>query len=195
VTLTALGPASVSCSGCGMPLAGERFNSGEDFRCGNCGARLGIEVFPALFRGAEVVRSGEALTATGEASCFYHPQKMAATLCNACGRFLCTLCETELAGRCLCPSCIDKGRHNEEIEQLVTRRTLHDSLALSMAILPMLFFFVTVVTAPIAIYIAIHNWKRPGSILPRSRVRYVLAIVIALAQIAGWGVLLVRLAL
>lgn len=178
-----------------MPQAGERFNSGEEFQCGNCGAKLEIEVFPALFRGAEAVMRGEELSAADEASCFYHPQKTAAALCNACGRFLCTLCETELAGRCLCPSCIDKGRHNEEIEQLVTRRTLHDSLALSMAILPMLFFFVTVVTAPIAIYIAIHNWKRPGSILPRSRFRFVLAIVIALAQIAGWGALLVKLAL
>ena len=195
MTLTALCPASVSCSGCGMPLAGERFNSEEEFQCGNCGARVAVEVFPALFRAAGGVKSGEPLSTAGEASCFYHPQKAAATLCSACGRFLCTLCETELAGKCLCPSCIEKGRQSEEIEQLVTQRTLHDSLALSMAILPMLFFFVTIVTAPIAIYIALRHWKMPGSILPRSRVRFVLAIVIALAQIVGWLAFLVRVVL
>jgi hypothetical protein len=105
------------------------------------------------------------------------------------------LCETELGGRCLCPSCIDKGRVNEEIEQLVTQRTLHDSLALSLAVLPLLFFPVTIFTAPIAIYIAIRHWKKPGSILPRYRIRFVLAIIIALAQVAGWAVFLVRLAL
>lgn len=195
MTSAALKPATVSCSGCGVPLAGDMFNSGEEFPCGNCGAGLAVEVFPSLFRGGGAVRSGEALSAAGEASCFYHPQKIAATLCNACGRFLCTLCETELAGRCLCPPCFDKGRRNEEIEQLVTRRTLYDGLALSLAVLPMLFFFVTVVTAPIAIYIALRYWKKPGSILPRSRVRFVLAIVIALAQIAGWVAILVSLAL
>jgi hypothetical protein len=192
VNLADLGPASLSCSGCGIPLPGERFNSGEEFRCGSCDARLGIEVFPALFRTKGTLKSGDSLSAEGEASCFYHPQKMAATLCKACGRFLCTLCETELAGKCLCPSCIEKGRLNEEIEQLVTHRTLHDSIALSMAILPMLFFPFTIATAPIAIYIAIRNWKRPGSILPRSRFRFVLAIIIASAQIAGWVAILVR---
>jgi hypothetical protein len=151
---------------------------------------MGVEVFPALFRGIGAVNSGEPLTCEGEASCFYHPQKKAAVVCSACGRFLCTLCETDLAGRCLCPCCIDKGRASEGIEQLVTRRTLNDSLALSLAILPLLFFPVTVFTAPIAFFIAIRCWKRPGSILPRTKMRFVLAIVIALAQIAGWMALL-----
>lgn len=187
-----MGTAALSCSGCGFPLPGERFNSGEEFQCGNCDARLGVEVFPALFRRAGEGKSSDALTATDEASCFYHPQKTAAAICKACGRFLCSLCETELGGRCLCPSCFEKGRLNEEIEQLVTHRTLHDSVALSLAVLPMLFFPLTVVTAPIAIYIALRSWKRPGSILPRSRFRFVLAMAIALAQIAGWTALLVR---
>lgn len=182
--------AMVSCTGCGSPLPVGLFNSGEEFPCGNCGAKLGVEVFPSLFRGAGAVKSGEALTAEGEASCFYHPRKRAAVVCSACGRFICSLCETELAGRCLCPSCIDKGRQNEELETLVTQRTLHDSLALSVAVLPILFFPVTVVSAPIAIYIAIRHWKKTGSILPRTRIRFVLAIIIALAQIAGWVVLL-----
>ncbi len=195
MTATVLGAASVTCCDCGFPLPGERFNSGEGFKCGNCGAVLEVEVFPALYRAAEGVKRGDALSASGEASCFYHPQKKAAAICGACGRFLCSLCETELSGRCLCPSCIEKGRVSEEIEQLVTRRTLYDSLALSLAILPMLFFPLTVVSAPVAIYIALRYWKNPGSILPRSRFRFVLAIIIALAQIAGWSALLVRLAL
>ena len=190
MTLAGLSPASVPCTGCGTPLAGERYNSGQEFPCGGCGATLGVEVFPALFRGTGAVHSGEALSAEGEASCFYHPQKKAAIVCSACGRFLCTLCETDLAGRCLCPSCIDKGRASEGIEQLVTQRTLHDSVALSLAILPMLFFPVTVVTAPIAIFVALRYWKSPGCILPRGKVRFIAAIVIALAQIAGWLALL-----
>ena len=33
---------------------------------------------------------------------------------------------------------------------------------------------------------AIRYWKAPPSILPRTRVRSVIAIVLALLQIAGW---------
>lgn len=186
MTLAALRPAAVYCTGCCNPLPGELYNSGKESLCGNCGARLGVEAFPALFRGTGPLKSGEALSVENEASCFYHPHKKAAALCSACGRFLCTLCETDLAGRCLCPSCIDQGRANEGIEQLVTQRTLYDSLALSTAVLPLLFFPITAVTAPIAIFLAIRYWKRPGSILPRSKFRFVLAIIIALAQLAGW---------
>ncbi len=185
----------VFCPDCGIPLTAEAYNSGEEFPCGKCSAMLMVEAYPALFRGAGAVKNGEALSGSGEASCFYHPLKKAAALCSACGRFLCTLCETELSGRCLCPSCIEKGRLNEEIEQLVTQRTLHDGLALSLAILPMLFFPLTILSAPVTIYIAIRHWKTPGSILPRSRVRFVVAIIIALAQIIGWTALLVKVAM
>lgn len=191
----ALCPATVYCSSCGSSLEGRLFNSGVEIKCGNCGAGAQVDVFLALFRTTGAVNNGETLSVPGEASCFYHPQKKAATICSLCGRFLCTLCETELGGRCLCPSCIDKGRVNEEIEQLVSHRTLYDSLALSLAVLPILFFPVTVFTAPIAIYIAIRHWKKPGSILPRYRFRFALAIIFALAQIAGWAVFLVKLTL
>lgn len=187
--------ATVLCSGCGARLSGLQLNSGKEFACNSCGAKLGVQVFPALFRGAGAVRSGESLDAEGEASCFYHPHKKAVVVCAACGRFICSLCETELGGQCLCPSCIDQGRKNEELETLVTHRTLYDSMALSMAVLPMLFFPATVLTAPIAIYIAIRYWRRPGSILPRSRFRFVLAIIISLAQIVGWLALLLTTAL
>lgn len=195
MTLSNTSAGIVSCTGCGTSLPADRFNSGEVFPCGSCGVKLGVEVFPALFCSAGTVKSGEGVTAEGEASCFYHPHKKAVVLCTACGRFICSLCETELSGKCLCPSCIDTGRKNEELETLVTHRPLYDSMALSLAILPMLIFPFTIFTAPVAIYIAIRYWKRPGSILPRTRFRFVLAILIALAQIVGWAALLLRVAL
>lgn len=149
-----------------------------------------VEVFPALFRESGTARTGEAITIEGEASCYYHSHKRAVAICASCGRFICSLCETELAGSCLCPSCIDLGRQNEELETLVTQRTLHDSLALSIALLPMLFFPVTIISAPIVIYLVIRHWKKPGSILPRTKIRLVCAFLIALAQISGWLMLL-----
>ena len=145
-----------------------------------------MEVFPALYRQAEVGKRGDAVTAEGEASCYFHPHKKAVAICSSCGCFICSLCETELAGACLCPSCIDKGRQSETVENLISQRTLHDSLALSVAILPLLFFPLTVVSAPLAMYLVIRHWKKPGSILPRSKIRFVCAFLIALAQVCGW---------
>ncbi len=181
----------VRCPSCGAPLPGKGYNAAAPITCRHCEAELQVEAFPALFRAPSPLRAGEALESGTEASCFYHPQKKAAVICAVCGRFLCSLCEVKLAGRCLCPACIDSGRQNDGIAELVTERTLHDGIALSIAILPMLFFFATVVTAPIAIYFAIRHWRTPGSILPRTRIRSVAAIVIALLQLAGWVTVLV----
>ncbi len=181
----------VRCPSCGAPLPGKGYNTAVPTMYRSCRAEVQVETFPALFRAPAPPRAGEALESGAEASCFYHPQKKAAVICAVCGRFLCSLCEVKLAGRCLCPTCVDSGRQNDGIAELVTERTLHDGIALSIAIVPMLFFFATVVTAPIAIYFAIRHWRTPGSILPRTRIRSVAAIVIALLQLAGWVTVLV----
>ncbi len=180
----------VRCSGCGAPVSGSRYNTPETFRCSACKAGLRVEVFPTFFRSRQPGQAGEALMSEEEASCFYHGRKKAAALCAECGRFLCALCEVRIGGRSVCPECIEKGRADGSMEMLVTQRTLYDSMALSLSILPLLFFFVTPITAPIAIFIAIRFWNKPGSLLPRTKARYISAIVVASLQVAGWGIFL-----
>jgi hypothetical protein len=34
-------------------------------------------------------------------------------------------------------------------------------------------------------------WRAPGSILGRSRFRFILALLLAIGQLAGWGIFLV----
>ena len=69
-----------------------------------------------------------------------------------------------------------------------TKRTLYDAIALSLAILPLLIFYFTIVTAPIALYLAIRYWNAPLSIVHRTKLRLVLAALLATAQIVGWGI-------
>ncbi len=72
---------------------------------------------------------------------------------------------------------------------MVNRRTLYDGIALTLAIVPVvtvIFWFVTLVTAPLAIGVAIYGWNKPGSLVPQSRVRAILAIVIGLLELLGW---------
>ena len=54
---------------------------------------------------------------------------------------------------------------------------LYDKIALALAVYPMLLFYLTFFTAPMAIFVAIRYWKAPASILPRTRIRSVIAIV------------------
>ena len=129
----------------------------------------------------------------GEASCFYHPTKKAVLPCESCGRFLCAICDVELNGQHLCPGCLASGKKKGKLKQLENRRTLYDSLALAVAVYPMLLVWPSLVGAPIAIYIAIRHWKAPTSVIPRTRWRAVLAIIIALLQIGGWVAMFVAI--
>ena len=179
--------AVIHCSACGAGLPDGKFNIPAPVTCENCGAELQVTVFPALAGGAGQVDYGDALQADDQASCFYHPEKSAVVACENCGRFLCSLCEIDMAGRKICPNCLELGRKQERIAELVTQRTLHDQIALSLAVLPLLIFFITIITAPMAIYFALRHWRSPTSILRRTKVRFIFAILIGLVELGGWA--------
>jgi hypothetical protein len=118
-----------------------------------------------------------------EASCFYHPDKRAVIPCDSCGRFLCSLCDIELNNRHICASCLETGQEKGKIKNLENHRKLHDSIALHLAVLP-------IVTAPVAFYLAIRHWKTPSSVIPRSKIRQILALLISGGQMVGWSALI-----
>jgi hypothetical protein len=177
------------CSSCHTPLPAALCNSGESIRCPHCSTQLQVELFPAILRPLHEGGTVGLQVAEGEASCFYHPDKQAVTICSSCGRFVCSLCEIDLAGRHLCPVCLEQGRQNEQLSELVTKRILHDSIALNTTLLPLLIWPVTLITAPIAFYLAITAWRKPSSILPRTKIRQVLALLFSVLQIIGWAAL------
>jgi hypothetical protein len=172
------------------------FNQPEFAPCPACGVPLQVEVFPALFRETETGRSGEAILVEGESGCFYHPQKKAVLPCDGCGRFLCALCDCPLDGRHYCPACLETGKTKGKIQNLENERTLYDNIALSLTVIPMLIsclVYFTIITAPMALFVAIRYWKAPQSILRRTKIRFIAAIVISLLQIAGWATLFIFL--
>jgi len=180
----------IACPKCRAVLGSEYFNQPDWQACPSCTTELRIEVFPALFR-EEKSTPAERVTAEGEASCFYHPEKRAAVVCEACGRFLCALCDVDFNGQHLCPACLQAGRQKGKIAKLQNARTRHDRIAIAIAVLPMLIIYLTVITAPTALFYSIWHWKSPGSIVPcRRRLNLVIAIVIASLQIAGWVTLI-----
>jgi hypothetical protein len=176
----------VTCTKCKAILPAEMLNLGGLFPCPSCSVPLQVNAFPALFRPLQAVHA-ENVMMEGESSCFYHPQKKAAVPCDGCGRFLCGLCDVELNGQHLCTSCVETGRKKGKIKNLQNHRVLYDNVALSLALLPLLLFYFTLVTAPMALYLAIRHWNTPSSIVPRRpKLRLTFAIIFASLQIIAW---------
>ena len=120
--------------------------------------------------------------------------KKAVVPCAGCGRFLCALCDCELNGQHFCPACLETGKSKGKIKTLENQRTRYDTIALGLAILPVLIFYLTIVTAPMTLFVAIRYWNAPQSIVRRTRFRFILAIVIALLQIGGWTAFFILIA-
>jgi len=183
-----------ACPKCTRSLPPEVLNTGRLELCPFCNAQVQAAVFPSIFKWIQPGEAGARILIEGESSCFYHEQKKAVIPCDNCGRFLCALCDVELNGRHLCPACLDAGRKKGSLSELEHSRTLYDGAALSLAIVPLVIPFLgwmlTIATAPTAIVLAIMSWRKPGSILPRGRARAIIAIVLALIEIGGWGVLI-----
>jgi hypothetical protein len=54
----------------------------------------------------------------------------------------------------------------------------------------MLLVWPTILSAPVVLFMVIRYWGAPGSIIPRSKIRFVLAFGIAGLQIVGWILLI-----
>jgi len=161
-------------------------NKSRPERCPTCSADIRVDAFPALLRKQSTIEPGSLLKIDNEAGCFYHPQKKAAVHCSVCGRFLCALCDVELNGRHFCMACLEHGKRQRKIRNLENERVLYDNIALMVAFFPLMVFYITIFTAPAALFIAFKHWKSPSSIIPRTKIRFVIAIMLSVLQIAGW---------
>jgi hypothetical protein len=67
-------------------------------------------------------------------------------------------------------------------------------MALSVSILPMLFFYPTLITAPLTLFITYRYWNAPLSVGHHTKIRFVVASILALLQILLWVLVFVFLA-
>jgi hypothetical protein len=179
----------IPCARCTKPLPDRAQGSDEFTLCPSCGAQNRVRVFPAAFRSAAAVRLEAALE--GEAACFDHPGKRAVAACRQCGRFVCQLCLVEFGEETWCPACVAARAGSAAQANLETSRTLYDSIALTVPLMSLVMWPVTVITGPGAIVYSIVKWRAPLSLVRRNRWRFVIAILIGLAEVAGWLLLIV----
>ena len=65
-------------------------------------------------------------------------------------------------------------------------RTLFDSIALVVPLASLIFWPLTIITGPGTVVFSAMTWKRPLSLVRKRRWRFVLAMLIGLAETAGW---------
>ena len=162
-------------------------------QCPGCLKPFELVMFPAMTAAPKVARA-QLVPETGEdATCFFHATNQADAVCEACGRFLCSVCAVDFGGSTLCPACIAAKKANPA--RAASSRWLFDGIALQLALLPIIIFWpTTLLTAPAVLALVVYSWKKPGGVLPRMRWRFVLACLVALVQIAGWTFVFIMMA-
>ena len=181
----------IACPDCHTVMPAHMANSGKFHQCPNCQKQVMADLYNAFFRSADQPALGGHVQEQGQAECFYHPGKEAVVPCAGCGRLLCALCEVNIGDQSLCMQCLSAQRTGVGKANFENSRLLYDNLAVYLAFLPLLFIFITIVTAPAVIYIVLRYWNAPSSILPRTRIRFLIALIMAVIQVAGWVILLV----
>jgi hypothetical protein len=186
----------IECPKCNAALSGNVINSVELTKCNTCGVPLRVDVFPAKNKKPESGAFGETITNSAEASCYYHQKKKAVTHCSMCGRFLCALCNLDIGNQNLCPVCLETGEKKKKLDILENHRILYDNIALFLALVPftLIFWFLSLVSAPAALFVAIRYWKAPNSLVHRSKIRFVAAFILAGFQVAGWSMFIYEIA-
>jgi len=179
-------PVPLTCPKCQAALPLEA-DPAPAQACPSCARPIERLVFPAYYRPPAIGKAAQTLLTTEDASCFYHPQSRAQVPCDLCGRFLCALCDVELQGKHLCPSCLDAGGKKKRIRNLENERVLYGGTASLLALLPMILFWpLTIITGPIAVFLAIYGWRKPRSLVRPGTFSFIVAILFGLAQTILW---------
>ncbi|HEY3741990.1 MAG TPA: RDD family protein [Bryobacteraceae bacterium] len=171
----------IQCATCHTAIPAQDWNAFAPILCPGCSTPVQALVFPAYSRSLGDSTPG-VKTVEGEAGCYYHDGNRATASCEECGRFLCPVCDLDTGSRRLCPNCLNQHLASGRPTEFVQRSTLYDSIALTLALVPNLFLltiYLTFFTAPIAIGFTIWSWKKQGSITPRTKWRYVVALLVS----------------
>jgi len=171
------------CPRCRSPLpAGNGGDPVTLTTCPSCRQNLELTLLPGYGRELEVGRSAMERIGDSDAACYFHTTKKAELPCDRCGRFLCALCRLELNGQNLCPTCFGAGAKKGTLPSLERERFRWDNLAWILAVGPvatLCLWWLTPVTCIAALTVGVWKLNSPPSRIHRSRVRLILAMIVA----------------
>jgi uncharacterized paraquat-inducible protein A len=179
--------ATTRCPSCSHIIDAQLIDSEGTSVCSSCKKRITFTRFPA-FSAKRDETSALEWREDGESACFFHARYRAKAPCDQCGRFLCSLCAIGFGSQTLCPECIHTSRRGPTATGLSHQALLYDNLALSLVLLPLVgffFFYFAMITAPAGLFASIFYFGRQKTVVPRSRFRFLIAMILALVEIIG----------
>ncbi|MBI2685158.1 MAG: hypothetical protein HYX27_02500 [Acidobacteria bacterium] len=168
----------VVCGACSARIPPTNWNQEFPLPCPMCSREVWVTVFPVALHPPKAGLPEQVVTGQ-EASCYNHVNNRAVAACDDCGRFLCALCDVDAVGGHVCPACFER-RESPALHERVN----YDSIALALVTLPMLLCWLPVFTTPAALFFAFKFWNAPALVMPRSKWRLWLTLLIAILQIA-----------
>ncbi len=167
--------------------------AGGQAHCPGCRRSSAVIALPALLenKGVKPPPLIEA-PVEGEAACFYSPNRRATRECSHCGVLISEVWAAQWGSKTVCLKCLDHLREKAKDQRFQQSRVLWDNIALLLAVLPctMILWWAVFFTAPAAIFIALWHWNSQRSLVPRSRLRLITALLLGLGQVGGIGFLL-----
>ncbi len=189
--------AEIKCPFCNPSQALELPKAGRSIaQCSKC-PDIHYHRFPAMTRPSEAPRVTGSLS-DEDATCFHHPDRKAVAVCVECGIFICDLCEVkDHHGNSLCLDCYTRGKSstptNRRPDKKGGGRIVWDRTAFGVALLGFC-PYVTCLTAPAALFLALRYWKdHPCSVTSRGRGYYLAALLIASLQLLSMIAIIVLL--
>jgi hypothetical protein len=182
------------CPLCNRLLGPEFWNSGQFQACPACSTQVMATAFPAI-----TIPSGTSSIVAcepGESSCFFHANNRAETICDGCGRFLCSLCSIRFGKRRFCPDCIYRRRRQKRDPSLSDQAILFDNIAiaaLALSVLTLSYLFFGLVVSLLTVCLAFVGWRYQRTLVPRSRFRLAIALILGLMGAGIWIFLLLLL--
>ncbi len=173
---------SLICPGCKAEISVTEGTQGmQVFACPSCREPLEVEVFPALWRAPHAGRTGDLVTG-GEAGCFVHADRRAEAACDACGRFMCALCEVRVGEKHFCIACLEEGRRGGKLLQVERSRTIFAFVAIRIALFGILLGPFAPVAGLSAVTLGAMGLGKPASVTGR---RYLGAAFLGIVLGAG----------
>lgn len=175
----------LACPACGSPKSAGFPLGTASTTCLACRKPVEALLLPRAHAPASPPPLPGAPPAPGDALCFYDSTQKANCLCTQCGVLVSDSWSANWGSRKVCLRCLEKLRESGRDSNFESSRLQWDNicLLLSSTIFIVIFPYFAIIAAPAALVLGIRAWNRPRSLVPRSRFRLIVALILSSLQI------------
>ena len=119
------------CPSCGAQLSALGAQGRLRGTCSACKTPILVAAFPRALDAQLRGQPAELRVNEEQSACFFHPKAVATEACGKCGRFLCSVCDIEVAGSHFCSACLERAEVQVSEPFLVQKLERYDLAASS----------------------------------------------------------------